>query len=88
MQEFQLTIGFGVVSLLNGITTLVGYLMPYQRIAVLLLMQSWWFKKIHTFLDCIGPNKNLIVELEFEHIYLRAAVLALLLYNCGRIFFI
>ena len=58
---------FGLVSLFNGISTFVGYLMPN-------LNHSWEDKGVHTFPQGICPKVNVIARLEYELVYYDSAI--------------
>ena len=69
---------FGLVSLFNGISTFVGYLIPK---AILLEEQYWYYlthswedKGVHTFSKGIWPKVNVIARLEYELAYYNSAV--------------
>ena len=71
-------ISIDLVSLFNGISTFVGYLMPK---AILLeehlwyyLTRSWEGKVVKTFHKSICPKVNLIARLEFELAYYESVV--------------
>ena len=64
---------FGLVSLLNGISTFVGY---FNAKAILLEEQLWYYlthswedKGVHTFPKSICPKVNLIARLKYELTY-------------------
>ena len=59
----------GLVSLFNGISTFVGYLMPN-----LFYENSWVDKGVHTFPKGICPKGNIIARLEYELAYYDSAV--------------
>ena len=60
------------MSLFNGISTFVGYLMPKQLWYY--LTYRWEDKGVHTFPKGISPKVNVIVRLEYELAYYDSAV--------------
>ena len=52
------------VSLFNGVSTLVGYIMPKPSFS-----KNWEDKRIHTLPKGICPKMNIIARLEFELAY-------------------
>ena len=63
----------GLVSLFNGISTFVGYLMPKpfskKNSSGTILTHSWEDKGVHTFPKGICPKVNIIARLEYELAY-------------------
>ena len=62
-----------MVSLFNGISTFVGYLMPKpfseKNIRGTFLTHRWEYKGVHTFPKGICPKVNVIARLGFELAY-------------------
>ena len=65
---------FCLVSLFNGISTFLGYLMPNQSSKKNYLTHRWEDKGVHTFPKGICLKVNIIVWLEFELAYYDSAV--------------
>ena len=65
---------FGLVSLFNGISAFVGYLMQKPFSEKNYLTHSWENKGIHTFPKSICPKVNVIARLEYELAYYDSAV--------------
>ena len=63
----------GLISLFNGISTFVGYLMPEEQ-QWYYLTHSWEDKGVHTFPKGICPKANVIAWLEYELAYYNSAV--------------
>ena len=61
-----------LVSLFNGISTFVGYLMP-MPFSKNYFTNSWADKEVHTFPKGICPKVNVIARLEFELAYYDSA---------------
>ena len=70
---YQFVVWFGLVSLFNGISTFVGYLVPEEQLWYY-LTRSWEDKEVHTFLESICPKRNVIARLEYELAYYNSAV--------------
>ena len=65
---------FGLVSLFNGISTFVGYLMPKLFSLKNYLTHYWEDKGVHTFPKGICPKVNVIARLEYELAYYDSVV--------------
>ena len=77
-----------LVSLINSISTFVGYLMPKSSLLknssdIIYYLTSWGDKVVHIFPGSISLKLNIISQLEFKLAYLKTTVLDFNYYATG-----